>query len=567
MASITSAKKHGVPPGPPVPSYLQYAVAGLWVGTGSDPAALRLVQRVYGDMFSVPVPRVGKWFVPGIAPFKHLVLVGSPELVKQVFAADPETLHFGEPNPLGRVIGRNSLFSLDEGRHLERRRIVLPPFHGERMHRYESIVEEETLREIQSWPEGHERRTTGPMMRITLNVILRAVFGVRDGWMMDELRERTPRAVKLGQRLVGLGLLQRDLGPGSPGRRFKELIERFEWGVNALIDQARRDPELEQRTDVLALFARATHEDDGSLLSDQEIADQLKDVVAAGHETTANSMAWTIERLRRHPHVLRRLVEEAEGDGKELREATIREVQRTRPVIPGTGRFAVKPFELGDYVLPPGTVILLAAPLLHTTPTSTRSHAGSTPTASSASAPIRTPGSHSEVACAAAPARRSPTWRWTSCCGRCSATWRSFRRPNATSGGCSAGSRSPRPRADAWSCIAAGRCRKRRRRRIGPRSPRRREVSAPRLRSPLPGVHLFRKLYGDMFTVSLPGLGKAVVVADPDLIKQVFAADEDTLHFGERGPFGAVLGPNSPPRLSQANEIPAAGRCAHRSLL
>jgi cytochrome P450 len=368
MASTTSPKKHGVPPGPPVPSYLQYAVAGLWVGTGSDPAALRLVQRVYGDMFSVPVPRIGKWFVPGIAPFKHLVLVGSPELVKQVFAADPQTLHFGEPNPLGRVIGRNSLFSLDEGRHLERRRIVLPPFHGERMHRYESIVEEETLREIQSWPEGHERRTTGPMMRITLNVILRAVFGVREGWMMDELRERTPRAVKLGQRLVGLGLLQRDLGPGSPGRRFKELIERFEWGVNALIDQARRDPELEQRTDVLALFARATHEDDGSLLSDQEIADQLKDVVAAGHETTANSMAWTIERLRRHPDVVRRLVEEAEGDGKELREATIREVQRTRPVIPGTGRFAVKPFELGDYVLPPGTVILLAAPLLHNDP-------------------------------------------------------------------------------------------------------------------------------------------------------------------------------------------------------
>jgi cytochrome P450 len=219
-----------------------------------------------------------------------------------------------------------------------------------------------------TWPEGVEIRTAEPFMRITLNVILRAVFGVREGPLMDELRDEVPRAVKLGQRLIGLAPLQRDLGPGSPGRRFKQLMARFQWGVNALVDAARRDPALEQRTDVLALFARATHEDDGSPLSDEEIADQLKDIVAAGHETTANTLAWAIERLRRHPDVWRRLVEEARGEGKELREATIREVQRTRPVIPGTGRYTVKPFELGGHMLPPYTVILVAAPLLHHDP-------------------------------------------------------------------------------------------------------------------------------------------------------------------------------------------------------
>jgi cytochrome P450 len=267
------------------------------------------------------------------------------------------------------VIGPYSLFSLDEDRHLERRRIVLPPFHGERMHSYESIVEEETLNEIGTWPDGQEIRTAEPFMRITLNIILRAVFGVREGPLMDELREQVPMAVKLGQRLIGLAPLQRDLGPGSPGRRFKEWTTRFQWGVNALIDAARRDPQLEQRTDVLALFARATHEDDGSRLSDDEIADQLKDIVAAGHETTANTLAWAIERLRRHPDVWRRLVDEAaDGDRKEFREATIREVQRTRPVIPGTGRYTVKPFELGGHLLPPYTVILLVAPLLHHDP-------------------------------------------------------------------------------------------------------------------------------------------------------------------------------------------------------
>jgi cytochrome P450 len=369
MPSNGTICKHGVPPRLPFPSLLQYLTAGVWVGLGNDMAALRWFRPLYGDMFSVPVPRFGsKWVAPGHPPFKHLVLVGSPELVKQVFAADGKTLHFGAPNPLGRVIGRNSLFSLDEERHLERRRIVLPPFHGDRMRAYESIVEEETLRELESWPEGRELRSAEPMMRITLNVILRAVFGVREGWMMDDMREQTPRAVKLGQRLIGLGPLQRDLGSWSPGRRFKELIRRFEWGVNALIDEARRDPQLEQRADVLALFAQARHEDDGSPLSDQEIADQLKDVVAAGHETTANTLAWAIERLRRHPDVLRRLIAEAGGGGGELREATIREVQRTRPVIPGTGRIVMQPFELGDYMLPKGTVILLAGPLLHNDP-------------------------------------------------------------------------------------------------------------------------------------------------------------------------------------------------------
>lgn len=360
---------YSLPPRLPFPWPVQYLAAGVWVGAGGDIAALRRLHGLYGGMFSIPVPAFGsKWVAPGHPPFKHIVVVGSPQLVKQVFAADAETVHFGAPNPLGRVIGRYSLFSLDEERHLARRRIVLPPFHGERMHAYESIVEDEALQELSSWPDGVEIRTAEPFMRITLNVILRAVFGVREGPLMDELREEVPRAVKLGQRLIGLAPLQRDLGPGSPGRRFKQLMNRFQWGVNALIDAARRDPELERRTDVLALFARATHEDDGSPLTDEEIADQLKDIVAAGHETTANTLAWAIERLRRHPDVWRRLVTEAEGEGKEFREATIREVQRTRPVIPGTGRYTVKPFELGGHLLPPNTVILLAAPLLHHDP-------------------------------------------------------------------------------------------------------------------------------------------------------------------------------------------------------
>jgi hypothetical protein len=285
-----------------------------------------------------------------------------------VFAGDPKQLHFGAPNPIGKLTGEKSLFSLDEEEHLEQRRIILPPLHGARMHAYESIVEEETLRELETWPEGHEIRTTGAFMRITLNIILRAVFGVRDGVIMDELREKTPQAVKVGSRMMGMGPFHRDFGPRSPYGRFRRLIRRFEWGVHALLDQARRDPRLDEREDVLALLAQATHEDDGSLLSDREVVDQLTAIVAAGHETTANTLAWAVERLRRHPAILHRLTREVEAGGKELREATIRELQRTRPVIPGTGRMVVEPFELGDYILPRGTVIILPTPFLHNDP-------------------------------------------------------------------------------------------------------------------------------------------------------------------------------------------------------
>jgi hypothetical protein len=257
--------------------------------------------------------------VPEQSPaFRHLVFVGAPELVRQVFAGSPKQLHFGAPNPIGKVTGRKSLFSLDEDEHLEQRKLILPPLHGERMHAYEAIAEEETLRELATWPERRPLTTTDPFMGITLNIILRAVFGMRDGPLMDELRVKTPEAVKLGSRITGMGPLHRDLGPRSPYGRFQALIQRFRWGVNTLVDQA-RDPHLEQRVDVLALLARARHDEpddsgaarsgeagcraggkhEGSLLSDEEIQDQLTAVVAAGHETTANTCCARCSRRSR----------------------------------------------------------------------------------------------------------------------------------------------------------------------------------------------------------------------------------------------------------------------------
>jgi cytochrome P450 len=348
------APVHGLPPGPPIPGALQGLIAGVGLlrGGGLDGPLFRRLHARYGDLFTIQ------------SPLGTAVVVGHPDLVKQVFRADAYTLHAGEGSPLASVLGPNSLLAIDEERHMEQRKLLLPPFHGERMHAYEAIVEEETLREIDSWPVGRPLRTLEPMMRITLNVILRAVLGVRDGPLMQELQQVMPETVKLGSRMAGLGRLQRDLGPHSPWGRFVRLRRRFDWGVNTLVDQARNDPDGEARTDVLSMLALARHEDDGSLMTDAEIADQLTTVLAAGHETTATTLAWTVERLRRHPHVLQRL----EREDDELRQATIYEIQRTRPVIPGAGRLVMKPFELGDYVIPADTVLLLAGPILHNNP-------------------------------------------------------------------------------------------------------------------------------------------------------------------------------------------------------
>ena len=201
-------------------------------------------------------------------------------------------------------------------------------------------------------------------MRITLNVIIRAVFGAESG-ELDDLREDMPRAVVIGSRLVAVPTaLRRELGGHGPYGEFMRLRRRFDAAVDELIDKARGDSKIEDREDVLALLAQATYED-GSPIEHEEIRDHLSAILAAGHETTATTLAWAVERLRRHPRLLRRLQAEADGGGSELREATIREVQRTRPVIPGTGRLVMKPFRVGEWELPPGTVILLSAELVH----------------------------------------------------------------------------------------------------------------------------------------------------------------------------------------------------------
>jgi cytochrome P450 family 138 len=348
--SVNPALIDGLPPGPRLPVTLQT----LAMRTRQRPFFER-ARRRYGSMVTVRVLGLG----PTVA-------VSDPELIKQTFKADPTVLHSGTASPLRELLGDNSLLGIDEAQHMEQRKLLLPPFKGQRMKQYEPMIAEIAAAEIDSWPQGTELDTARPMQRVTLRAILRAVFGA-EGARLQTLEELIPQWTDLGAQVALAPWLRREFGPWSPWAKFKRLRAQIDVILDELIAIAARDPELEQRADVLALMVQARHED-GSPMSGAEIRDELVTMLVAGHETTAHSLAWAVERLRRHPEVLRRLADEVDEGGKALREATIREVLRSRPVVSFAGRYARKPFELGGYRLPVGTRILLAAILTHYDP-------------------------------------------------------------------------------------------------------------------------------------------------------------------------------------------------------
>ena len=336
-----------LPPTPRIPKPLQgaaFSISRRWI--------VRKMARRYGEVFMLNVPVYGA-----------IVVVANPQLAKQIFTTSPEVLGNIKPN-LSRLLGSGSVFALDGDEHRQRRRLLAPPFHGKSIKNYENIIEEETLREIAGWPEGTAFPTLPSTMRITLNAILRAVFGA-EGAELDQLRRILPPWVTLGSRLATLPKPSRTYGRYTPWGRLAEWRRRYDIILDKLIDDERADPNFENRTDVLALMLRSTYED-GSAMSRKDIGDELLTLLAAGHETTASTLAWSFERLSRHPDVLAALVTEAETEDSELRQATILEVQRNRTVIDATGRHVYAPvFELGEWTIPHGYSIIVSISRMH----------------------------------------------------------------------------------------------------------------------------------------------------------------------------------------------------------
>jgi cytochrome P450/pimeloyl-ACP methyl ester carboxylesterase len=336
-----------LPPGPSTPAFLNavaYVLAHGWLG--------RVYQRRYGDAFTMKLPVFGT-----------TVVISDPELVKTIYTTKPDVLYAGG-FPLGRALGPGSLFSMDESEHLKERRLLLQPFHGDRMRNYDAIIEDEAVRAFAEFPEDLEFATLPAFNKITLRVILRAVFGA-EGARLTELEQILPPYVTVTQKTIAFPALRHDLGPRSVGGQSKRLRARYDEIVEALIENVLDHPDLEHRIDILALMVRAGLEEDHEI-DRSELADELLTLLVAGHETTASSLAWTVERLRRHPEVLRRLEQEARGESSELRNATILEVLRTRPVIPLVSARAIqRTFELGPWRLPAGTTVTTNASAMH----------------------------------------------------------------------------------------------------------------------------------------------------------------------------------------------------------
>jgi cytochrome P450 family 138 len=336
-----------LPPGPRLPRAAQGALA-----LTDRRIALQVLRRIYGSAFTIDLPIFGQ-----------LVVISDPNHIRQLFRAAPDVADTTDAN-LGRVMGSNSMFAMVGDRHRAQRKLLTPSFNGRRLAAYESIIEREAVDEFARWPQHQTFATLPSMMRITLNVILRAVFGA-DGQEFERLRAILPPGIKLGSTLALVPVPQWDWGRWSPWGRFFEYRREYDAIVDRLIEKARADPGLADRDDMLALMLQSHHED-GSPMTRDEIADELITMLAAGHETTATTLAWAVERLQRHPQLLDRLVADIDAGSEDLLNATIFEVLRCRPVIDTTFRQVKAPIlQIGPWTLPEGTTIAASIGLLH----------------------------------------------------------------------------------------------------------------------------------------------------------------------------------------------------------
>lgn len=340
-----------LPPGPWLPKLAQ----GIWFAVARRQMIEELTRR-YGDAFTIRLPTVGT-----------VVIVTSSDLARQTFQTDPEDLGNLQPNLSTRLLGPGSVFALDGAAHRQRRELLTPPFNGRSVRAFEQVFTEETLRESVDWPEGVQFETLESLLRISLNGMLRAIFGA-EGSELDELRQVIPRWAALGQRLVTLPMPPRTFGRFTPWGRLAQLRRRYEAVVDKLIARVVADPEIDSRTDVLSILARSTDEN-GRPMSRSEIGDELLTFLAAGHETTAATMAWVLERISRKPDLLTALAVEADSGESALRRATIMEVQRTRTVVDFAGRHVYAPtIQIGEWVIPRGSSVMVFISQIHVNP-------------------------------------------------------------------------------------------------------------------------------------------------------------------------------------------------------
>jgi cytochrome P450 family 135 len=334
----------GLPPGPRWPVLLQ--TAGLLRFRHRFHPYLR---RRYGDVFTVRL-------APGGRP---LVFFTRPEHAKEIFAGDPEVFHAGKANGiLGPIMGEHSLLLQDSSEHKRARKLLMPAFNGHALREYQSLVTEVAKAEVATWRPGEEFRSLDRMNRLTLEVILRVVFGVTDERRLAELRPRVNRTVNISPAILlgwGYPRLQK-YGPWKATVDNQLELDRL---IYAEIRERRTAPDLADRTDVLSRLILQGEDGDapGERLSDTELRDQLVTLLLAGHETTATALAWALYEAGRDPALLGRCQRAADDGDDELLEAVLKESMRVHPVIPMVVRTLMQPATIAGWHLPRGTTV------------------------------------------------------------------------------------------------------------------------------------------------------------------------------------------------------------------
>ncbi len=357
-----------LPPGPDLP-----AITQTWLWFRKPREFLRDCRERYGDIFTADFRGFGK-----------CVMVSHPPTIKQIFTGDPNVLHAGKAaQTLGPLLGDYSLLLLDGREHVRQRRLMLPSFHGERMREYGSQMLEITERVVAAWPTSGETISLHPhTQEITLDVILRTVFGVDGDEEVLELRDRLRSVLDTGDNPL-MSLLfflqyRPDLGPFTPWAKFYRRLQVADDLIYAQI--ARRRRELDpSRPDVLTMLLQARDESGGAM-GDVELRDELMTLLVAGHETTATSLCWTVERILATPRVYRRiqtelgdvlgggLLEPSHLTRLEYLDASIKEALRLRPILPMVGRVLQQPMTIHGHEIPAGVAVMPNIYLTHREP-------------------------------------------------------------------------------------------------------------------------------------------------------------------------------------------------------
>lgn len=341
-----------LPPGPRWPSVLQTVLMFRRRHT-----FIPAMHRRYGDVFTLRV-------APGSEP---IVLVQRPEHVREVFAGDPHGFHAGQGNAiLGPVMGEHSVLLTDEDQHARARRLLMPAFNGAALRSYEGLVTSIAATEAADWRDGETFAVLDRMNRLTLEVILRVVFGVTDETRLARLRPLVNATVDVGPGII-LGWAYPVLLRFGPWRRYQRTQVELDALLYAEIAERHRAGDLAERSDVLSRLLRVGGQDsDDEPLSDAELRDQLVTLLLAGHETTATALAWALHELGRHPRLLARAQADADDPhGGEYLEAVLKESMRRHPVIPMVARVLTAPTRVAGHDLPRGTTVAPSILLAH----------------------------------------------------------------------------------------------------------------------------------------------------------------------------------------------------------